>query len=181
VQRARAASGGDVVDVERSSRLHGRASYISVTAAKRLDAQVQNSTPITSRASLSASPSPPRRLFLRAPISLPPCRLTAYPSQRPPSHNTPCLARAPPTRPNTHHTTPPHRTMSRMQDQFVDDDEEECCPLCVEEFDLSDRNFRPCPCGYQVCYIAAPMQPRRAAVLTLARYASSATTTSRPR
>lgn len=41
--------------------------------------------------------------------------------------------------------------MSRVQqDQFVDDDEEECCPLCVEEFDLSDRNFRPCPCGYQV-------------------------------
>ena len=23
-------------------------------------------------------------------------------------------------------------------------------PLCVEEFDISDRNFRPCPCGYQV-------------------------------
>ena len=23
-------------------------------------------------------------------------------------------------------------------------------PLCVEEFDLSDKNFRPCPCGYQV-------------------------------
>ncbi|KAF1967127.1 hypothetical protein BU23DRAFT_516932 [Bimuria novae-zelandiae CBS 107.79] len=42
--------------------------------------------------------------------------------------------------------------MSRVQqDQFVDDDEEECCPLCVEEFDLSDRNFRPCPCGYQIC------------------------------
>lgn len=41
--------------------------------------------------------------------------------------------------------------MSRLQyDQFVDDDEDECCPLCVEEFDLSDRNFRPCPCGYQV-------------------------------
>jgi hypothetical protein len=42
--------------------------------------------------------------------------------------------------------------MSRLQqDQFVDDEEDECCPLCVEEFDLSDRNFRPCPCGYQVC------------------------------
>ncbi|ORY08514.1 hypothetical protein BCR34DRAFT_488657 [Clohesyomyces aquaticus] len=42
--------------------------------------------------------------------------------------------------------------MSRIQqDQFVDDDEEECCPLCVEEFDLSDKNFRPCPCGYQIC------------------------------
>lgn len=23
-------------------------------------------------------------------------------------------------------------------------------PLCIEEFDLSDINFRPCPCGYQV-------------------------------
>ncbi|KAH7083467.1 hypothetical protein BKA63DRAFT_503067 [Paraphoma chrysanthemicola] len=42
--------------------------------------------------------------------------------------------------------------MSRLQhDQFVDDEEEECCPLCVEEFDLSDRNFRPCTCGYQIC------------------------------
>ncbi|PBP15500.1 RNA recognition domain-containing protein [Diplocarpon rosae] len=35
-------------------------------------------------------------------------------------------------------------------DVIIDDDEE-CCPLCVEEFDLSDKNFRPCPCGYQVC------------------------------
>lgn len=46
--------------------------------------------------------------------------------------------------------------MSRIQqDQFVDDDDEECCPLCVEEFDLSDRNFRPCPCGYQVRCVPA--------------------------
>ncbi|KAF2136262.1 uncharacterized protein K452DRAFT_237655 [Aplosporella prunicola CBS 121167] len=42
--------------------------------------------------------------------------------------------------------------MSRTQiDQFIDDEEEELCPLCVEEFDLSDKNFRPCPCGYQIC------------------------------
>ncbi|KAF2227396.1 hypothetical protein BDZ85DRAFT_2866 [Elsinoe ampelina] len=42
--------------------------------------------------------------------------------------------------------------MSRtLQDQFIDDDEEETCPLCVEEFDLSDKGFRPCPCGYQIC------------------------------
>lgn len=41
--------------------------------------------------------------------------------------------------------------MSRTQvDQFIDDEEEELCPLCVEEFDLSDKNFKPCPCGYQV-------------------------------
>lgn len=25
-------------------------------------------------------------------------------------------------------------------------------PLCIEEFDLSDKNFKPCPCGYQVSY-----------------------------
>lgn len=27
-------------------------------------------------------------------------------------------------------------------------------PLCIEEFDLSDKNFKPCPCGYQVRYLA---------------------------
>ena len=48
--------------------------------------------------------------------------------------------------------------MSRIQqDQFIDDDEEEVCPLCVEEFDLMDRGFKPCPCGYQVR--AVPKQP----------------------
>ncbi|OAA56031.1 Zinc finger, RING/FYVE/PHD-type [Cordyceps fumosorosea ARSEF 2679] len=36
------------------------------------------------------------------------------------------------------------------QDSFIDE-EEDVCPLCIEEFDLSDKNFRPCPCGYQVC------------------------------
>ncbi|KAK4155706.1 hypothetical protein C8A00DRAFT_41724 [Chaetomidium leptoderma] len=36
------------------------------------------------------------------------------------------------------------------QDTYIDDDED-CCPLCIEELDLSDRNFRPCPCGYQIC------------------------------
>ena len=25
------------------------------------------------------------------------------------------------------------------------------CPLCMEEMDLADQNFKPCPCGYQVC------------------------------
>ncbi|KAI9664307.1 MAG: transcriptional repressor general negative regulator of transcription subunit 4 [Alyxoria varia] len=42
--------------------------------------------------------------------------------------------------------------MSRtLQDQVIDDDESETCPLCIEEFDLSDKNFHPCPCGYQIC------------------------------
>lgn len=30
-------------------------------------------------------------------------------------------------------------------------EEEEDCPLCMEEMDPSDRNFKPCPCGYQIC------------------------------
>lgn len=59
-----------------------------------------------------------------------------------------------------------------QQDLFIDDDDESwlalhpsidsqlalcisadqfpTSPLCVEELDLSDKNFRPCPCGYQV-------------------------------
>ncbi|PQE21448.1 RNA recognition domain-containing protein [Rutstroemia sp. NJR-2017a BBW] len=37
------------------------------------------------------------------------------------------------------------------QDSFIDEDED-TCPLCVEEFDLSDKNFQPCPCGYQFCF-----------------------------
>jgi CCR4-NOT transcription complex subunit 4 len=31
-----------------------------------------------------------------------------------------------------------------------DEDEDNTCPLCVEEMDLSDQNFLPCPCGYKV-------------------------------
>lgn len=77
--------------------------------------------------------------------------------------------------------------MSRaQQDQFVDDDEEEVCPLCVEEFDLSDKNFRPCPCGYQVrVFPGAATASFRVGLppLTLLslRYVNSATTTLRQR
>lgn len=38
-----------------------------------------------------------------------------------------------------------------IQDSFISDEEEDLCPLCIEELDLSDRNFKPCPCGYQIC------------------------------
>lgn len=24
------------------------------------------------------------------------------------------------------------------------------CPLCAEELDATDKNFKPCKCGYQV-------------------------------
>ncbi|PWN28188.1 hypothetical protein BDZ90DRAFT_164802 [Jaminaea rosea] len=40
----------------------------------------------------------------------------------------------------------------RLQDAYWSDDEEDLeCPLCLEEIDLSDANFKPCPCGYQIC------------------------------
>lgn len=40
---------------------------------------------------------------------------------------------------------------NRSQIDSVIDDDDEFCPLCIEEFDLSDKNFKPCPCGYQIC------------------------------
>lgn len=78
------------------------------------------------------------------------------------------------------------RAMSRsLQDQFIyDDDEEETCPLCVEEFDLTDQGFRPCPCGYQVC--SEPFSARKhllvfrlLLILASFRSASSAITMSK--
>lgn len=41
--------------------------------------------------------------------------------------------------------------MVPSDDSFISDEEEEFCPLCVEEMDISDKNFKPCPCGYQIC------------------------------
>lgn len=31
-----------------------------------------------------------------------------------------------------------------------DEEEGYDCPLCMEELDIADKNFRPCPCGYKV-------------------------------
>mmetsp|Transcript_8718 Transcript_8718/g.23674 ORF Transcript_8718/g.23674 Transcript_8718/m.23674 type:complete len:348 (-) Transcript_8718:177-1220(-) len=33
----------------------------------------------------------------------------------------------------------------------MSDSDEQVCPLCCEELDISDQNFLPCKCGYQVC------------------------------
>lgn len=39
-----------------------------------------------------------------------------------------------------------------LQPAMLDSEEEDYeCPLCMEELDIADRNFRPCTCGYQVC------------------------------
>lgn len=37
-----------------------------------------------------------------------------------------------------------------MSSYLSDEEEELTCPLCMEEIDLADRNFKPCSCGYQV-------------------------------
>ena len=32
-----------------------------------------------------------------------------------------------------------------------EEDDSNECPLCTEEFDVTDKSFRPCKCGYQIC------------------------------
>ncbi|ORY47514.1 hypothetical protein LY90DRAFT_509002 [Neocallimastix californiae] len=38
-----------------------------------------------------------------------------------------------------------------MSSYLSDEEEELICPLCMEEIDIADRNFKPCVCGYQIC------------------------------
>lgn len=35
--------------------------------------------------------------------------------------------------------------MESEEEEFLE------CPLCMEEIDITDKYFKPCPCGYQVC------------------------------
>ncbi|KAF9001884.1 hypothetical protein BDQ17DRAFT_1306740 [Cyathus striatus] len=42
--------------------------------------------------------------------------------------------------------------LAGLQDAYWSDEEEDAeCPLCLEEMDISDLNFKPCICGYQIC------------------------------
>ncbi|OBA25452.1 hypothetical protein HANVADRAFT_53921 [Hanseniaspora valbyensis NRRL Y-1626] len=40
---------------------------------------------------------------------------------------------------------------NHLDSMLSDDEEDEYCPLCIEALDLSDKHFKPCPCGYQIC------------------------------
>jgi len=40
--------------------------------------------------------------------------------------------------------------MNRDEESDSDDEDDEC-PLCMEPFEVDDRLFYPCTCGYQVC------------------------------
>lgn len=41
--------------------------------------------------------------------------------------------------------------LSNYDTSFLSDDEQDYCPLCMETLDITDKNFKPCPCGYQIC------------------------------
>ncbi|KAH7910631.1 hypothetical protein BJ138DRAFT_1008399 [Hygrophoropsis aurantiaca] len=43
--------------------------------------------------------------------------------------------------------------LAGVQDAYWSDDDAEDadCPLCLEELDIADLNFKPCVCGYQIC------------------------------
>lgn len=45
------------------------------------------------------------------------------------------------------------RESSQSENESSDEEQELFCPLCVEEIDLADKNFLPCPCGYRVSNI----------------------------
>lgn len=54
--------------------------------------------------------------------------------------------------PGAQQTTPSHPQLppeSTPADSGHSQDDMDC-PLCLEEMDISDLNFKPCPCGYQV-------------------------------
>lgn len=40
---------------------------------------------------------------------------------------------------------------------MADEEEQDCCPLCMEELDITDKTFDACPCGYQVRTCALPL------------------------
>ena len=48
---------------------------------------------------------------------------------------------------------PPPLILPRGSGAFVhdDDDDDDVCPICAETLDDTDRDFKPCPCGFQFC------------------------------
>ncbi len=56
----------------------------------------------------------------------------------------------------------------------MSDSDEQVCPLCCEELDISDQNFLPCKCGYQVRFGVRPPNSWRGPKLRAAMRARSA-------
>eukprot|EP01090_Pellita_catalonica_P006087 TRINITY_DN1628_c0_g1_i1.p1 TRINITY_DN1628_c0_g1~~TRINITY_DN1628_c0_g1_i1.p1 ORF type:complete len:770 (-),score=77.51 TRINITY_DN1628_c0_g1_i1:363-2672(-) len=40
---------------------------------------------------------------------------------------------------------------SRNSTEDSSSEEDDQCPMCMEELDITDRSFKPCQCGYQMC------------------------------
>ena len=75
------------------------------------------------------------------------------PAPRPPGAKAP--APAPRSRPKPHvsaHGPPPSKPSPSAAARRPDvEEEEEECPLCCTALDATDRRFKPCACGYQLC------------------------------
>ncbi len=44
-----------------------------------------------------------------------------------------------------------HNQLAQINGKMSPESENNECPLCTEEFDVTDKSFRPCKCGYQIC------------------------------
>jgi hypothetical protein len=42
------------------------------------------------------------------------------------------------------------QNFAKLKMDYYNSDEDDCCPLCMEEIEVDDKYFKPCPCGYQV-------------------------------
>lgn len=60
----------------------------------------------------------------------------------------------------------PSRLLLTERRRHHHQEEDAECPLCMEEMDLSDINFKPCPCGYQVRPVGPSMSGPRALPLS---------------
>lgn len=47
-------------------------------------------------------------------------------------------------------------TTEHILDDEEDEEETIECPVCMEELDATDRQFKPCKCGYQVKCVTLP-------------------------
>ena len=89
-------------------------------------------------------------------MTLPPISaMRDVPAPRPPGAKAP--APAPRSRPKPHgstnpvsaKTSSPHEAARRPPPPPLAEEEE--CPLCCTALDATDRRFKPCACGYQLC------------------------------
>ena len=50
-----------------------------------------------------------------------------------------------------YHDEPDHSDSNSTATDELEEEEDDECPLCMEAFDATDREFTPCKCGYKIC------------------------------